>query len=129
VLQAFGLSSQQSITGQHQQQQLVAWALGLAWPCSLPAWLRLRRVCLAARAGIDGRFWGLPRQKVSGIWPSQITRAGGTVLLKIRSNHHRRQSVKARALFSSQKILQNFSDSPSHRIFGHMHETLNIDKK
>jgi hypothetical protein len=33
------------------------------------------------------------------------------------------------ALFSSQKILQNFSDSPSHRIFRHMHETLNIDKK
>jgi hypothetical protein len=32
------------------------------------------------------------------------------------------------ALFSSQKILQNFSDSPSHRIFGHMHEALNIDK-
>jgi hypothetical protein len=33
------------------------------------------------------------------------------------------------ALFSSQKILQNFSDSPSHRIFGHMYEALNIDKK
>jgi hypothetical protein len=28
-----------------------------------------------------------------------------------------------------QKILQNFSDSPSHRIFRHMHEALNIDKK
>jgi hypothetical protein len=25
--------------------------------------------------------------------------------------------------------LQNFSDFPSHRIFGHMHEALNIDKK
>jgi len=24
--------------------------------------------------------------------------------------------------------LQNFSDSPSHRIFRHMHEVLNIDK-
>jgi len=32
------------------------------------------------------------------------------------------------ALFSSQKILQNFLDSPSHRIFRHMHEVLNIDK-
>jgi len=32
------------------------------------------------------------------------------------------------ALFSSQKILQNFSDSLSHRIFRHMHEVLNIDK-
>jgi len=32
------------------------------------------------------------------------------------------------ALFSSQKILQNFSDSPSHRIFRHMHKVLNIDK-
>ena len=34
----------------------------------------------------------------------------------------------SRALFTSQKILQNFSDSPSHRIFRHMHEILNIDK-
>jgi len=33
-----------------------------------------------------------------------------------------------RALFSSQKILQNFSDSLSHRIFRHIHEVLNIDK-
>jgi hypothetical protein len=32
-------------------------------------------------------------------------------------------------LFSLQKNLQNFSDYPSHRIFGHMHETLNINKK
>jgi hypothetical protein len=38
-------------------------------------------------------------------------------------------TVPARALFSSQKILQNFSDFSSHRIFGHMYETLNIDKK
>jgi hypothetical protein len=36
---------------------------------------------------------------------------------------------KTEVLFSSQKILQNFSDSPSHRIFIHMHEALNIDKK
>jgi len=33
-----------------------------------------------------------------------------------------------KALFSSQKILQNFSDSPSHRIFRRMHEVLNIDE-
>jgi len=32
------------------------------------------------------------------------------------------------ALFSSKKILQNFSDSPSHRIFKRMHEVLNIDE-
>jgi hypothetical protein len=32
------------------------------------------------------------------------------------------------ALFSFQKILQNFSDFPSHRIFRQMHEALNIDK-
>jgi hypothetical protein len=31
------------------------------------------------------------------------------------------------AVFSSLKILQNFSDFPSHQIFGHMHEALNID--
>ena len=34
----------------------------------------------------------------------------------------------AKSLFTSQKILQNFSDSPSHRIFRHIHEVLNIDK-
>jgi hypothetical protein len=33
------------------------------------------------------------------------------------------------ALFSLQKNLQNFSDFPSHRIFEHMHEALNIYKK
>jgi hypothetical protein len=38
-------------------------------------------------------------------------------------------SLITKAMFSSQKNLQNFSDSPSHRIFGHMHEALNIDKK
>jgi len=32
------------------------------------------------------------------------------------------------ALFSFQKILQNFSDSLSHRIFRRMHKVLNIDK-
>jgi hypothetical protein len=36
---------------------------------------------------------------------------------------------RTKAQFSSQKILQNFLDSPSHRIFGHMHEALNIDTK
>jgi hypothetical protein len=33
-----------------------------------------------------------------------------------------------KALFSSTKILQNFSDSPAHRIFRRMHEVLNIDE-
>ena len=32
------------------------------------------------------------------------------------------------AFFSSLKILQNFSDSPSHRIFRRMHGVLNIDE-
>jgi len=32
------------------------------------------------------------------------------------------------ALFSFPKILQNFLDSPSHRIFRRMHEVLNIDE-
>jgi hypothetical protein len=31
-------------------------------------------------------------------------------------------------LFTSQKILQNFSHSPSHRIFRRMHGVLNIDE-
>jgi len=34
----------------------------------------------------------------------------------------------SKALFSSLKNLQNFSDSSSHRIFRHMHEVLNIDE-
>jgi len=38
------------------------------------------------------------------------------------------QVVSILALFSSPKILQNFSDSPSHRIFRHMHGVLNIDE-
>jgi len=29
---------------------------------------------------------------------------------------------------SSQKLLKNFQDFPSHRILGHIHEALNIDK-
>jgi hypothetical protein len=33
------------------------------------------------------------------------------------------------ALFGSKIFLQNFSDFPSHRIFGHINEVLNIDKK
>jgi hypothetical protein len=34
-----------------------------------------------------------------------------------------------KALFSFQQNLQNFLDFPSHQIFRHMHEALNIDKK
>jgi hypothetical protein len=41
----------------------------------------------------------------------------------------RQKAQKRLALFSSQKILQKFSDSSSHRIFGYMREALNIDKK
>jgi hypothetical protein len=33
------------------------------------------------------------------------------------------------AQFSSPRILQKFSHSPSHQIFGRMHEVLNINKK
>jgi len=36
--------------------------------------------------------------------------------------------LRTKALFSFQKILQNFSDSPSHRIFRRMHGVLNIDE-
>ena len=42
--------------------------------------------------------------------------------------HNRLDRDFVPALFSSPKILQNFSDSPSHRIFRRMHEVLNIDK-
>jgi hypothetical protein len=45
----------------------------------------------------------------------------------VRALEHMQE--KTMAMFSSQKILQNFSDSPSHRIFRHIHEALNIDEK
>ena len=35
----------------------------------------------------------------------------------------------ARTPFSSTSFCKNFQDSPSHRIFGLLHETLNINKK
>ena len=35
----------------------------------------------------------------------------------------------SKALFSSLPKYQIFQDSPSHRIFGRMHEALNINKK
>ena len=38
------------------------------------------------------------------------------------------ENKMSRALFSSQKILQNFSHFLSHRIFRRMHEVLNIDE-
>ena len=44
-------------------------------------------------------------------------------------NHYTTWMKNARALFSSPKILQNFSDSPSHRIFRRMLRVLNIDEK
>jgi hypothetical protein len=34
-----------------------------------------------------------------------------------------------KALFSSKIFREKTVDSPSHRIFGHMHGALNIDKK
>ena len=37
-------------------------------------------------------------------------------------------AATSRALFTSQKILQNFSHSPSHRIFRRMYRVLNIDE-
>jgi hypothetical protein len=41
----------------------------------------------------------------------------------------RRGHTHTWAQFSYPKILQIFSDFPSHRIFRHMHEVLNINKK
>jgi len=51
------------------------------------------------------------------------------VHLQLLMAHMRKKKNQAtKALFSSQKILQNFSDSSSHRIFRHMHGVLNIDE-
>jgi len=74
---------------------------------------------VSGAAMVDGR-----RDLVEGcrdgcaqIGSESRTNLGGSTILK-----------NGKALFSSQKILQNFSDSPSHRIFRHMHEVLNINK-
>jgi hypothetical protein len=37
--------------------------------------------------------------------------------------------VKSWVRFSSKNFCKSFQDFPSHRIFGRMHETLNVDKK
>jgi hypothetical protein len=55
-------------------------------------------------------------------WVSTFQRKGKLSFTKT-------SGVSSWGLFSLQKNLQNFSGSPSHRIFGHMHEALNIDKK
>jgi hypothetical protein len=36
---------------------------------------------------------------------------------------------ESEAVFSSFKIPKNLQDSPSHQIFGRMHEALNVGKK
>jgi len=47
---------------------------------------------------------------------------------KTSASSFRSEFLAPQALFTFQKILQNFSDSPSHRIFRGMHEALNIDE-
>jgi hypothetical protein len=37
------------------------------------------------------------------------------------------QTLSSKALFSYKKFCKIFQHSSSHRIFGHMHEALNID--
>jgi len=53
-------------------------------------------------------------------------------LRKVKKNSFglegKRKGKELWALFTFQKILQNFSDSPSHQIFRCMHEVLNIDE-
>ena len=48
-------------------------------------------------------------------------------LMSSKQDHD--EKFESKVQFSLQKILQNFSHSPSHRIFGRMHEALNINKK
>ena len=47
-------------------------------------------------------------------------------IFRLRQSIEKSQTRKA--LFSSQKLLQNFSDSLSHQIFRCMHGVLNIDE-
>jgi len=81
----------------------------------------LTRACLPARrhaAGccVPACFFYLPPSIGSSESESKI-------ILQVAT-----ASRVLRPLFSFQKILQNFSDSPSHRIFRRMHEVLNIDE-
>ena len=85
--------------------------------CPTPYRSQIRRLC--HRSGV--LFWNrqTARQHHTSRHrrPSQSSRG--------RASSH---SLMIKALFSSQKILQNISYSPSHRIFRRMHEVLNIDK-
>jgi hypothetical protein len=56
------------------------------------------------------------------------TGAEGIKKFKADSRDIEQEKRDIEALFTSHKILQNFSDFPSHRIFRRMHEVLNIDK-
>ena len=51
-----------------------------------------------------------------------------SVMFDRQSNASSEPQCSLQALFSSPKILQNFLDSPSHRIFRRMHGVLNIDE-
>ena len=52
----------------------------------------------------------------------------GVLALTYMEAGGRRAGKATEALFSFQNLLQNFSDSSSHRIFRRIHRVLNIDK-
>jgi len=58
----------------------------------------------------------------------KLNKAINVVRFDVTENMKKFIKYFGKALFSFQKNLQNFSDSPSHRIFRRMHGVLNIDK-
>jgi hypothetical protein len=93
-----------------------------------------------AAAGRHGTGATLLRTRTAQLWvmPHKISVAwwcawvGGQCVVVSRACEPVKRNlllVRAKAQFSYPKILQKFSDSPSHRIFRHMHEALNINKK
>ena len=76
-------------------------------------------------------FFHIKLVKVKKVW---LTRILGVEAFRdscgqnVRLVSHHKQKIQSAALFSSQKILQNFLDFPSHQIFRRTHKVLNIDE-
>ena len=110
----------------------MAWRAGGEYPGAGRSWL------VAAAAGGGGGGGGDLKQPRAGQgrrrWLVAVVPGGAGGNDGGRRGTRKKASAAAvgwllvGALFTSPKILQNFSDSPSHRIFRCMYGVLNIDK-
>ena len=65
---------------------------------------------------------------MEGVSVNECFGAAGYLIGSLGGGSDNKCDLAIQALFSFPKILQIFSDSPSHRIFGRMHGVLNIDE-